>query len=100
MVRVGQLVAASSLTEALRLRVRRDLDYDRDLVAVTDTPTKAVEAPDIFMSATSVEIQRAEAELEKAAKKNKLLRIQEQLRNEQAATEKFEQGIVIGGMIP
>ena len=99
MVRVGQFVAASSLTEALRLRVRQDLDCDKDSEEVMDrTPTKALETPDLFVSPTSVDIKRAEAELEKAAKRNKLFRIQEQLRNEQAATEKFKEEMVIGGM--
>ena len=81
---------ASSLTQLLRDRVR--LDFEGEM----DTPTKRAADPDVLLSPTSVEIQRAEAELVKITKKNTLLRLKERLRSEQEATEQIEE--VIGGM--
>ena len=68
MIREGQLVAASSLTQVLRDRARIELESEMS------TPT-------VLLSPISVEIQRAEADLLKATKKNQLFRLREQLRS-------------------
>ena len=63
MIREGQLVAASSLTQVLRDRARIELESEMS------TPTRTTVAPEVLLSPISVEIQRAEADLLKATKK-------------------------------